>query len=73
MKQITIVMMVFLIVACAPPQRQSQQYQQQSQPRQSDAQQQQKLYINAYNQAARNSDKCLAEMKKNEDAQLVYK
>jgi len=73
MKQITIVIMAFLIVACAPPQRQSQQYQQQSQPRQSDAQQQQKLYINAYNQAARNSDQCLAEMKKTEDAQLVYK
>ena len=71
MKSIFLIVLTFTLFACAPQQRQSQQYQ--SSPSISDAQRQNNLYMAAFNQAARNSDKCLAQVGQSEDAQLIYK
>jgi hypothetical protein len=60
-----------LLVGCAPPQRQAQQYQ--NAPVVSDAQRQNNLYIAAFNQGAKNNEKCLSQIKQSDDAKLVYK
>jgi len=65
------VAVITLLSGCAPPQRQIQQSQ--PAPTQSSAQQQNNLYIAAWNQSAKNSEKCLNQIKQTEYGQLVYK
>lgn len=59
------------LVGCAPPRGQVQQYQ--NTPAVSDVQRQNNLYIAAFKQGAKNSEKCLAEVKQSSEAQIVYK